>query len=207
MKVAGFNYGDFKKQTISDKASGYELSVYNNKELPSFFKQWIKRIELIESRRANRGQSALAINAGSLNTSSRAKKVLDDTINSVRLYNAYFGRLPHKRIAMTEQQTQGGQAWATLIYMPYQAFMSKVHLKEVFGIRMANSSFNEVVGPHEVAHQWFGHTIGWKSYRDQWMSEGFSHLSASIFIQYAYRDTPKFIKFWGKPAKINDKRA
>ena len=202
MKVAGFNYGDFKMQQINDKASGYELSVYNNRENPEFIKEWLNRIELIESRRANRGQSALMVNAGSVNTSSRAKKVLDDTINSVRLFNAYFGKLPHKRIAMTEQQTSGGQAWATLIYMPYQAFLSRVHLNEMYGSRRANSPFYDVVGPHEVAHQWFGHTIGWKSYRDQWMSEGFSHLSASIFIQYAFRDTPRFIKFWEDQRKL-----
>ena len=29
---------------------------------------------------------------------------------------------------------------------------------------------------HEVAHQWWGHVVGWKSYRDQWMSESFAEL-------------------------------
>src|SRR5262249_7088465 len=45
--------------------------------------------------------------------------------------------------------------------------------------------------------QWWGHTVGWGSYRDQWMSEGFSDFSASLFIQLVLRDHPQdFQKFW-----------
>jgi aminopeptidase N len=54
-----------------------------------------------------------------------------------------------------------------------------------------------VVAPHEVAHQWWGHMVGFGSYRDQWMSEGFAELSASIFLQNVYAKEPqKFHEFW-----------
>jgi aminopeptidase N len=52
-----------------------------------------------------------------------------------------------------------------------------------------------MVGPHEVAHQWWGHIIGWKTYRDQWMSEGFADFSASLFLHAVYKKD-KFIEFW-----------
>jgi aminopeptidase N len=41
----------------------------------------------------------------------------------------------------------------------------------------------KVVTAHEMAHQWWGQTVGFRSYRDQWMSEGFANTSASIFLQ------------------------
>jgi aminopeptidase N len=56
-------------------------------------------------------------------------------------------------------------------------------------------NFFKSVGSHEVAHQWWGHAVGFNSYRDQWMSEGFAHLSASIFMQAVYKDE-LFRKFW-----------
>ncbi|MCB1023208.1 MAG: hypothetical protein KDB79_02385, partial [Acidobacteria bacterium] len=197
MATAGFNYGDFKKHELDDPATGYELSVYNNTEVPAPLKSLLNRIGMIEAQRARYGQDSLAINIGSINTSSMAKTVLDEALNSVRLYDHYFGKLPHKRIAMTQQPRVGqGQAWATLVFMPYIAFISNTHRKELFGIQTASNEFWREVGPHEVAHQWWGHTVGWTSYRDQWMSEGFAELSSSLYVQFVYKDTDRFIKYW-----------
>ncbi|MEO8436734.1 MAG: M1 family aminopeptidase, partial [Pyrinomonadaceae bacterium] len=42
----------------------------------------------------------------------------------------------------------------------------------------------------------WGHMVGWKSYRDQWMSEGFAEFSVSLYIQYVLRDEKKFLSFW-----------
>lgn len=199
MATAGFNLGDFKKQIINDKVTGYELSVYNSKELPGFVKNWIARIENYEARRARYGLSATSYNVGSLNTSARAKTILDESLNSVRIYDKYFGKLPHKRIAMTEQPAGFfGQAWATLVFMPYVSFFDRTHRREFLGSAGgANNDFWTEVGPHEVAHQWWGHAVGWTSYRDQWMSEGFSEFSAGVYVQHIHHKNPeRFIKYW-----------
>jgi aminopeptidase N len=49
-----------------------------------------------------------------------------------------------------------------------------------------------------VAHQWFGHGVGWASYHDQWLSEGFAEFSAGLFLQQAVG--PKwqkdYLDFW-----------
>jgi aminopeptidase N len=47
-----------------------------------------------------------------------------------------------------------------------------------------------------VAHQWWGHTVGFRGYRDQWMSEGFAQTSASIFLQLTRPKPDDFIHFW-----------
>ncbi len=51
------------------------------------------------------------------------------------------------------------------------------------------------VVPHEVAHQWWGHTVGWNSYRDQWMSEGFAEFSASLYVQITWGQD-EYLQFW-----------
>jgi aminopeptidase N len=38
--------------------------------------------------------------------------------------------------------------------------------------------------------------VGFNSYRDQWMSEGFAEMSASLFIQLVEKDPKKFGEFW-----------
>jgi len=34
---------------------------------------------------------------------------------------------------------------------------------------------------HELAHQWWGNAVGWRSYRDQWLSEGMANYSALLY--------------------------
>jgi aminopeptidase N len=59
------------------------------------------------------------------------------------------------------------------------------------------------VTPHEVAHQWFGHAVGWASYHDQWLSEGFAEFAAGLFLQQAMG--PKwqkdYLEFWERQRK------
>jgi aminopeptidase N len=64
-------------------------------------------------------------------------------------------------------------------------------------------AFVDEVTPHEVAHQWWGHAVGWASYHDQWLSEGFAEFSAGLFLQQAMG--PKwqsdYIQFWDRLKK------
>jgi hypothetical protein len=36
---------------------------------------------------------------------------------------------------------------------------------------------------HEVAHQWWGHAVGWKNYHEQWLSEGFAQYFAALYAE------------------------
>jgi aminopeptidase N len=104
---------------------------------------------------------------------------------------------------MTEQPAGNfGQAWPTLIYMPYTAFLDATQRwMSSENIRYATDDFFKYVGPHELAHQWWGHLVGWKSYRDQWMSEGFAEFSASLYAQ-ATAGNDEFLDFWEEQRKL-----
>jgi aminopeptidase N len=70
-------------------------------------------------------------------------------------------------------------------------------MRHQLGLKDTLGGYWDSVASHEVAHLWWGHALGWNSYRDQWMSEGFSHLSASLFLQAAYPKEPdRFRNFW-----------
>jgi hypothetical protein len=191
LAVAGFNYGKFKKKVVADKDSGYDVEFYANQEVPDELKAIQHEIERLESQ----GYKTMTT-LGSISTTTIADAALADAQNAMRIYNAYFGKLPYTRIAMT-QQPEGffGQAWPTLVFMPYLAYIDTTQRAQLLGTRGATDTFWRYVGPHEVAHQWWGHVIGWDSYRDQWMSEGFAQFSASLYVQFI-RGNDKFLDFW-----------
>jgi aminopeptidase N len=35
---------------------------------------------------------------------------------------------------------------------------------------------------HEIAHQWWGNLLGWRTYHDQWLSEGLASYAAALFL-------------------------
>jgi hypothetical protein len=191
LAVAGFNYGRFKRKEVADKETGYNVEFYANVEVPDELKEIQRNIEQAESQGV-RTMTTL----GSISTTSMADPAIADAQNSMRIYNAFFGKLPYTRIAMTQQPAAGfGQAWPTLVFMPYLAYIDTTQRAQLLGTQGGTDTFWRYVAPHEVAHQWWGHIIGWDSYRDQWMSEGFAEFSASLYVQLT-RGNDKFIDFW-----------
>ncbi|HEX7955402.1 MAG TPA: M1 family aminopeptidase, partial [Pyrinomonadaceae bacterium] len=205
LAVAGFNYGVFKKKELLDKETGYNIEFYANTELTNrqnqaSFGDGPRGPQAPGVAPEIRGMSA---SDGLMSTTGAADSVIADAQNSTRIYNAFFGKLPYTRVAMTQQPAPNfGQAWPTLVYMPYTAFLDATQrLMMTDSVRSATNDFYEYVGPHEVAHQWWGHIIGWKSYRDQWMSEGFAEFSASLWVQ-AVKGPEKFADFWEKQRRL-----
>lgn len=191
LDVAGFNYGRFKKKVINDKESGYDVEFYANTEVPDEIKDVQQQIERLESQ----GMKTMTT-LGSITTTGMADSALADAQNASRIYNMYFGKLPYTRLAMSQQPAANfGQAWPTLVYMPYMAFIDTTQRAQLLGTRGGTDNFWRYVAPHEIAHQWWGHIVGWDSYRDQWMSEGFAEFSASLYVQLI-RGNDKFIDFW-----------
>lgn len=203
LAVAGFNYGNFVIREAKDK--NFEYAVYANRELPD----QLKRIQLLveDLQRDRRQQPGLGPGSGtlidvpleSLSTAGLAKSALDEAMISIRIFTHYFGSNPYGRIVMSQQPDPSfAQSWPMLVYMTYLAYMDSTQ-RVMLGIPA--HEFAEEVGPHEIAHQWWGHLVGWKTYHDQWLSEGFAEFSVSLYLEQAYHKEAKkryerFLKFW-----------
>jgi aminopeptidase N len=137
----------------------FQIEAYANEELPD-------RLQGLQYR--------------GVNTTGLLQKSMAEAELAIRLYSDYFGPLPYKRLAVTQQTADNyGQAWPALVWLPISYFFDTT-IRHQLGYNAPRGYF-KVVEPHEVAHQWWGHTVTWPSYRDQWMSEGFAEFSASLF--------------------------
>jgi Peptidase family M1 domain len=195
LAVAGFNYGKFKKTTAQDEKLKYVIEAYANKEIPDYLRAMQQSIEKAEGE-GFQTETTL----GSISTLSLMDKAKAEAQVAISLYSELFGPLPYGRIAMTQQPYFNfGQAWPMLVYLPVMAYLDSTQRHQM-GLDRA-SNFVKFVAAHEVAHQWWGHIIGWKSYRDQWMSEGFAEFSASMFAQAIYKND-KFLEFWKEQREL-----
>jgi len=180
LAVAGFNYGAFKKKEFTDEPTKYQIEGYATAEVPEYL-------------RGARDQIAMS-------PSSLSERAMVDAQNAMRIFTNYFGEAPYGRIAITQQpQFSSGQSWPTLVYLPLSAYLDSTQRWMLLGrISTGLTEFVEEVTPHEVAHQWWGHIVGWSSYHDQWLSEGFADFSAGLFLQLTEKNPDKYLKYWDR---------
>ncbi|MGA3125115.1 MAG: M1 family aminopeptidase [Candidatus Korobacteraceae bacterium] len=197
LAVAGFNFGDFKSETMKLDKQGVQVTAFANKEIPDIF----KRLQIATDPSARLSANIVRsrspeLTLGSMNTTPLLKKSLAEAELAVQLYTDYFGPMSAKDLQIT-QQTAGnyGQAWPGLVFLPIYYFLDTT-VRNQLGLQNLKGQYWNVVEPHEVAHQWWGHSICWASYRDQWMSEGFADFSASLFIQYIRNNRKEYLLFW-----------
>jgi hypothetical protein len=192
--VAGFNYGEF----VTKSASGPKLTVtaYAGKEIPDELKQLRNQLDVAGLVTGGDAASRYGILTGGFNTASNAQYAAKVSLAAMGLYENYFGPLPFKTISVTEQPVRGyGQSWPTLIFLPYDSLLdsttrNNLHLQDTGEAR----EFYNLLAAHEMSHQWWGHLVGWKTYRDQWLSEGFAEFSSALYLEAT--EPKKWNDFW-----------
>lgn len=86
--------------------------------------------------------------------------------NSVRYFHQLFGDYPYETFGATFHPYPFGQGFASMLLLPRTNYANK-------------ETFSFIA--HETAHQWWGNIVAWRSYRDQWLSEGFAEYSGVVY--------------------------
>jgi aminopeptidase N len=124
------------------------------------------------------------------------KRATSEGDAAVQIYTEYFGALPYDHVSLTQQTPCNyGQSWPTLVYLPTCYFWDTT-IQHQIGVLDRDPTYWKVVTAHEVAHQWWGQTVGFASYRDQWMSEGFANFSASLYLMETNKTMKEYDDFW-----------
>lgn len=106
--------------------------------------------------------------------------VAADTVNSINYFQQLFEQ-PIGAPTMYVTGILGGHG---------QSFEGFIHMSET-SMHFESKGRTEAFRAHEVAHQWWGHEVAWKSYRDQWLSEAFAEYAAMLFMQATMDDGQK----------------
>jgi len=92
--------------------------------------------------------------------------ILAEMDNSLRYFSAIFGKYPYPVFSAAYHPFGFGQGMPGLLMIP-PADRANKHTYAFIA--------------HETAHQWWGEVVTWRSYRDQWLSEGFAEYSGVLY--------------------------
>jgi hypothetical protein len=169
LSVAGFAFGQYKLYT--EKSGNITIEAYANAD-PT---------DTMEQLRMAIGSAPV----GTLSPAAMIKPMGTELGNMVRLFESYFGPYPYDRLAVTNIPYSYGQGWPSLIYLSALSFLDSTQ-RNALGIYGDNViGLTDYFRAHETSHQWWGHRVGWKSYHDQWLSEGFAQFSGNLYVQFS----------------------
>ena len=95
--------------------------------------------------------------------------IMAELNNSVRYFHALFGKYPYETYGAAFHPFGFGQGFPSMVMIPGTDRASK---------------YTYAFIAHETAHQWWGNIVAWRSYRDQWLSEGFAEYSGILYTAF-----------------------
>jgi hypothetical protein len=117
----------------------------------------------------------------------KARELVGPFEDIVRFYSRLMGDVPYSSIALAlvEADVPGGHSPGYFVMLNSPSATAGLSWRND---PAAFQGFPEFFLAHELAHQWWGHAVGWKNYHEQWISEGFAQYFAALYAQRARGD-------------------
>jgi hypothetical protein len=124
---------------------------------------------------------------------SMRKGVLQDLKAAATLFSVEMADYPFHKLWATEIPASHGQGFPGFLHLSWWSFQRHA------------AGYSDAFVAHELAHQWWGHAVGWDSYHDQWLSEGFAEYMGAWYVQRKYLNDERYadrffelVDYWRK---------
>jgi len=181
--VAGFNLGAY--DTVKRKVGNTTLEVYAGQEAEASLEQRHAAHQPPDRVVTHDRGGALSVEVvpkavEPLTPAALVDRVAQHATDTVRWFELLFGPFPYPRLAISQIPGDFGQGWPELVYLPTLFFLPSATRSELGFDTKSQELQNRLFLAHEIAHQWWGNEVGWKTYHDQWISEGFATYAAAL---------------------------
>ena len=135
-------------------------------------------------RFSNAVELAVEVNPRQTTSGRQSAPIAEDLL---RFYTSLVGDAPYPSftVGIIEKDLPGGHspAYLSILHQPLPSGSSSWGNDPA-----AFQNYPEYFLAHEVAHQWWGQAVGWRSYHDQWISEGFAQYFAALYASKSRGD-------------------
>ena len=110
------------------------------------------------------------------------EKIGAGVVNALNFFQERLGEVPYTPLTAVETPGRISQGYPGVLFLNAVIFA-----QDLERLRDAHLA-------HEVSHQWWGNTVGWLTYHDQWLSEGLAEYSGALVTQLVLKDDKTFFE-------------
>jgi hypothetical protein len=187
VRIAGFNLGIYNKTSVT--RAGFTVDVYANKEFERAL-QPRPTINLTEPAPGPIRRPRLpTIDSGEMapqpapNPSGKLQALATSIAGAMEYFTSLFGPPPLRRLEVTPLPGSLGQGFPGLIYLSTLSYLSSFGSITTALSEQRRIFFEELLQPHETAHQWWGNLVYGAGYHDEWITEGLANYSALLYLE------------------------
>lgn len=137
------------------------------------------------------------------------KGLLEEAKNIIRFYESRFGFYPYEKLSIVQRiwPNSGGHSPASFIILNELPRVRNRRYLIKARSPVDLSRWEEYFIAHEIAHQWWGQGVTWKTYHDHWLSEGLAQFAAILYLREIHGEgvfsliLKKFSKWTEKKSK------
>ena len=179
--VAGFNLGKYERANASTGSVTIEAYATRGVE-KSFPKNQEEVVTIPSLRRPNIPGTTVVVTTPPPSPARNAQSVADRSAQAVDFFGKRFGPYPYSSLALTQLPGDLSQGWPGLVFLSSYAFLTEAERQHMH-LDPVQSILSSQVLIHEIAHQWWGDLIAWRSYRDQWWVEAMANYSSLMMLE------------------------
>lgn len=175
--VAGFNLGKYQREEA--RAGNVIVGAYATKAVERTFPKG--HASVIQS--PDKSELPSVIPAPPPPSPARnAQEVAQASASAIDFFSQRFGPYPFTHLDLTQMPGNLSQGWPGLIFLSSLSFLTANEESALRISSVAQSEIQLIIG-HETAHQWWGDSVLWNDYRDQWLSEALANYSSLMLME------------------------
>ena len=178
--IAGFDLGKYVRAAA--QAGDVHVDTYATVGVERGFPNTSVQIEPQPEPSTRKVPLPLPVVPLPLSPARNAAAVAESTARAIRYYADRFGPFPYSNLALTQLPGRESQGWPGLIFLSSYAFLTPEERREIH-MNPSQELIDQQIPAHETAHQWWGDLVTWRTYRDQWFSEGLANYSALMILR------------------------
>lgn len=138
----------------------------------------------------------------------RRSGLIDQAADILEFYAKAFGPFPYEKlgIVLRSWPAYGGHSPASFVVLNEVPWQVDTGFAPPGDTPVDLSQWDGYFLAHEIAHQWWGQGISFKSYKDQWLSEGLSQFAAASFLRHKHGEN-SFAAILKKFARWTEKKS
>ena len=178
--LAGFNLGKYVRAEA--KAGKVVVAAYGTKGVEKTFPRALPEVELPNPHSNLNPPVPLVLSPPPPSPARDAQAVADKAARAIATFSQWYGPYPYSALSLTQMPGDLSQGWPGMIFLSSVAFLSPQEQADL-KLDPVTRELNAQILVHETAHQWWGDLVFWKSYRDQWLSEGLANYSSLMLLE------------------------